>query len=88
MKLPRHSTARPLISIGPVKSHKERHTRPHGRGKKTTKISSHRYSIDGIGTIIFPDEVLERFGFYYTLTRTFEPMTASLLVAKINRLRS
>jgi hypothetical protein len=55
MKLPQHSTTRPSASIDAVKSHKDRHTRQHGRGNKTTKISFQRYTIDGTGTIVFPD---------------------------------
>ena len=55
MKLPQHSTARQLISIDAAKSHKDRHTRRHGRGKKTSKIIFPCYTIDGIGTIAFPD---------------------------------
>ena len=55
MKVPQRSTQRPLISIDRAKSHKERNTRRRGADKKTTKISLHPYTIDGIGTIVFPD---------------------------------
>ena len=55
MKLPQRSTARSLISIGAGNSRKDRHTRRHGSGKEATEIGFHRYAIDGIGTIVFPD---------------------------------